>query len=75
MDILHSNWDEDLHFFLGFLGMDAGGHFNPLPDVCLSQQLEPWVQCGLVSADGLTELLGDPPAFLLKLALAIRTLG
>ena len=75
MDILHSNWDEDLHFFLGFLGMDAGGDFNPLPDVCLSQQLEPLVQCGLVSADGLTELLGDPPAFLLKLALAIRTLG
>lgn len=31
------------------------GDFNPLPDVCLSQQLEPLVQCGLVSADGLTE--------------------
>lgn len=31
------------------------GDFNPLPDVCLSQQLEPLLQCGLVSADGLSE--------------------
>jgi len=31
------------------------GDFNPLPDVCLSQQLQPLVRSGLVSADGLTE--------------------
>ena len=57
MFILHSNWDdEDLHFHIRWL--DAGGDFNPLPDVCLSQQLEPLLQCGLVSADGLSESLG-----------------
>eukprot|EP00438_Fugacium_kawagutii_P027432 Skav208083 [mRNA] locus=scaffold1681:43751:52849:- [translate_table: standard] len=34
------------------------GDFNPLPNKPISQQLEPLVQCGLVSADGLTEQLG-----------------